>query len=286
MRKKHLFIFILVFLFTLTFLFLNTFDNTKKAFNKPYPIIKVHFIDVGQGDSILIQVNNKNTLIDAGDPEHCESLVSYLKKLNIKTVDYLIATHPHDDHIGGMYDILTNFNVKSFYAPKVSATTDSFKYMVYALKKKNLKITPLFNGISLSMGKDVKTEFLAPNSYHYSKVNDYSAVLKLTYKNVSFLFCGDAENLSELEMLHNNKSKLKSNVLKVGHHGSKTSTCDSFLKAVAPNISVISCGKRNKFNHPDMETIKKLKNANCVIFRTDLDGTIVLLSDGYKIIKK
>lgn len=243
----------------------------------------VHFIDVGQGDSILVQVNNKNLLIDAG-PKNKE-VTSYLKKYGVTTLDYVIATHPHEDHIGGMSSVIDSFNIGSFYAPKEISNSNSFKNMVISLNKKKLKITPAKTGEKLNIGKNIICTIIAPNNNSYKEVNNYSVVLKLTYENTSFLFTGDAEALSEEEILKKGFN-IKADVLKIGHHGSNSSTSTNFFNEVNPKVSIISCGKGNDYGHPHKETLAKLKNNNTILYRTDLDGTVILESDGNKIIRK
>lgn len=256
--------------------------------NEKYPdnVLRVHYIDVGQGDSILIQIKNKSLLIDAGDKDHKGNLKSYLKKQGVKKLDYVVATHPHEDHIGGMTEIINNFQVGKFYAPKKTTTTAAFEDMVTALKKNNNKIIIGKAGVSFSLDDNVECEMLAPNSSDYgNKDNNYSAVVKITYGNTKFLFMGDAEKLSEKEII-SAKSDLACDVLKVGHHGSSSSTSKEFLEKVNPKIAVISCGKDNDYGHPHKETLASLKGINAKIYRTDLDGSILLISDGKKVIKK
>lgn len=249
--------------------------------------LMVHYIDVGQGDSMLIQVNNKNLLIDAGPASGTDKLMSYLSKNNIKKLDYVVATHPHEDHIGGMTSVIKKFQVGSFYAPKITTTTKTYQNMIDALKSKNLKINVAKAGVSLDLGENAKCEILAPvnTQTKYESLNNYSAVIKLTYGNNKFLFTGDAEKLVEKELL-NAKSDLSSDVLKVGHHGSTSSSSKEFLDAVSPKIAVISVGKGNDYGHPHKETLTALKNRKLQIYRTDVDGTVILESDGNKITKK
>lgn len=244
----------------------------------------VHFIDIGQGDSTLINVNNKNILIDSG-PNSAESdLISYLKKNKIKKLDYLITTHPHEDHIGNIDSILKTFKVENFLAPKAIYDSKDFKNMIIALKEKNMNIDILSNNSSkINLGENIKVDIFSSKSTNHENINNYSPLIKISFINTSFLFTGDAEEELEQELLDNN---IDSDVLKVGHHGSSTSSSESFLSKVSPNISVISCGINNKFNHPTKETLDKLKNIDSTIYRTDEDGTIVLVSNGSKIIKK
>lgn len=242
----------------------------------------IHYIDVGQGDSALVQTNNKNLLIDAGPPDSSESLIKYLKNLGIKNIDFVVATHPHADHIGGIQSILKEFNVSYFCAPKVAENTDIFKNMIKALKEKNISINILSNSHPIDLGENTKVEIYSPSNNEYDNINNYSSLLRISYGETSFLFTGDAEAEIEMEVLKLNKD-LKSDVLKVGHHGSITSTTDSFLKEVSPNIAIISSGLDNSYGHPSSQILKKLSDNKSKIFRTDEDGTIILTSDGTSI---
>ncbi|MCB2285730.1 MBL fold metallo-hydrolase [Clostridium algidicarnis] len=240
--------------------------------------LKVHYIDVEQGDSTLIQIDDKNILIDAGPGIAKEKVVSYLKEAGVSKLDYVIATHPHEDHIGNMADIIDSFEIGEFIAPKAISTTKSFENMIKSLKAKNLQIKTPNAGDKISLGA-AQLEIIAPNNNSYQYLNNYSIVTKLKYGNRSFIFTGDAESISEGEILAK-QLDLSADVLKVGHHGSKTSTTDQFLKAINPKYAVISVGKDNNYGHPDKEVLYKLANNNTDIFRTDKQGTIVAESDG------
>ena len=241
-----------------------------------------HFIDVGQGDCILIQVNNKNLLIDSGTSDSKEKVIRYLKNNNIKRLDYIVATHPHDDHIGGMSRVIDNFEVGEFYAPKITATTESFEAMIGSLKNKNHKIKVAKPNFTLDLGPNTSCTMLSPSNLSYKDTNNYSCVIKVSYKNSTYLFAGDAEKLSEQEIV-NRGYDLKADVLKVAHHGSNSSTSQEFLNKVSPQIAVISCGASNSYGHPNKETLDKLKKINCIVYRTDLGKDIILISDGVAI---
>jgi competence protein ComEC len=282
--SKKLYIFVLVIFFFISILSgCSSVETSSEKSN--YSGLKVSYIDVGQGDSELIQVNGKNLLIDSGPNDSESNIMTYLKKENITKLDYVIATHPHEDHIGNMAQIIKKYEIDSFIAPKKVVNTKTFENMIEALKEKDMKITVPHPRDTLDLGENVKAEILAPNSSSYPDTNNYSVVLKITYANTSFLFTGDAEKTSEAEMLNNNYD-LSSDVLKVGHHGSSTSTTEDFLNNVNPKIAVISCGKDNKYGHPNRKTLNNLKKKNIQVYRTDIDGTIVLLSDGDKITKE
>ena len=247
----------------------------------------VHYIDVGQGDSILISVNNKNLLIDAGPGSGEDKVVNYLNENNIKKLDYIIATHPHEDHIGGMDKVIENFEVGEFYSPKVATNTKTFKNMIGELNKKHLKINILTEGMGeeFNLGEGTEVEIYTPMNNSYDDLNNYSPIMKVSYENTSFLFTGDAEAKAELEAI-SNSANLKADVLKVGHHGSSSSTTDEFLKRVDPQVGVISVGADNKYNHPTKKTINKLNDKNIKIYRTDIDGTVTIKSNGESIILK
>ena len=261
---------LLIFLIKSTFFYSNLNDNPK--------VMKVHFINVGQGDSILIQVNNKNMLIDSGPKDGKKKLLTYLESINLDTFDYIIATHPHEDHIGNMAYIINNYDVLNFYSPKAISNTSSFETMTEALIRKNLKIKVIkANTNSITLGENTLVEVFSPNNESYENLNNYSPIIKISYGNTSFLFTGDAEELAEKEAINNN-SNLKSDVLKIGHHGSSTSSSLEFIEKVAPSISVISVGKYNSYNHPTDSTLEKLENTK--IYRTDLNNNIIIESDG------
>lgn len=277
--KKLRYLFICILILLLSSCSTSTSINYKD-------VMKVHFIDVGQGDAVLVQVNNINLLIDAGPKENKKDILQYLNSLKISTLDYVIATHPHEDHIGNMFSIINQYNINKFYAPKVTHTSKSFEKMIEALISKNKQINVLdTNTKSINLGDNTDFYIFSPLPIDYGQnLNLYSAVFKIKYKNTSFLFTGDSENLNENEILSKNLP-INADVLKVAHHGSSTSTSISFLNAVNPKIAVISVGKDNKFNHPTKEVLSNLDNQVKYIYRTDKNGNIVLTSDGYKIFK-
>jgi DNA internalization-related competence protein ComEC/Rec2 len=245
--------------------------------------LKVHFIDVGQGDSILVQSpNNKNMLIDAGDNDSGNTVVSYLKEQGVEKIDILIGTHPDSDHIGGMDRVIDSFDMGTVYMPKISKSTKTFSDVMKELKRKKLKIDKPVAGEDIDFDPAMEVKILAPNSVQYDDTNNYSIVLKVSYGKTSFLLTGDAEDISEEEMLKKGYD-LKANVLKVGHHASKSSTTPEFLRAVSPKYAVISVGKGNKYGHPHKKTMKKFKDGNIEVYRTDKDGTLIFESDGNKV---
>lgn len=279
MKKKIIYI-TLNFLLILI-LFQCSIETNKNIVSDNIKGMNVHFIDVGQGDSILIQVNSKNLLIDSGPSASKDKLVKYLNSLKISKLDYIIATHPHEDHIGNMSYIIDNFEVLNFYAPKVNINTKAFETMVESLVIKDLKIKVLKPNIkSIDLGENTKVDVFSPISNEYENLNNFSSIIKISYGTTSFLFTGDSEELSEKEVLTQGYD-LKSDVLKVGHHGSSSSTSKRFLDAVDPYIAVISVGKDNSYGHPSQEVLSRLKDLT--IYQTDLDGNILIKSDGYSL---
>ncbi len=240
--------------------------------------LAVHFIDVGQADSILITMKDAAMLIDAGNNEDSQLVVDYIKGRGITTLDYVIATHPHEDHIGGMDAVINAFEVKSIIMPRVESTTKTFEDVLEAISNKGLKVTPPVPGTKYPLG-EAEFTILAPNSEAYEDTNDYSVVIKLQYGATSFLFTGDAGFESEEEMLEKGYD-LRADLLKVAHHGSRYSTSMEFLEAVQPKIAVISVGEDNDYGHPAPETIQRLRQAGAKIYRTDESGTIIATSDG------
>jgi len=241
--------------------------------------LKVHYIDVGQADSILIKTSDGTAvLIDGGNNPDGPNVVNYLKSQQVKELAAVIATHPHEDHIGGLDTVMKSFPVKAVYMPNISNTTKTYEEFVSAVTSSGAKRIQAKAGVTFDV-PGLSGQFIAPNGSGYEDLNNYSAVLRLTFGKITFLFTGDAEGISESEML-NTRQKVKADVLKVGHHGSSTSTSVAFLKAVSPKYSIICVGEGNDYGHPKASTLSKLSGAGVQVFRTDQDGTIVATSDG------
>jgi competence protein ComEC len=240
--------------------------------------IKVHFIDVGQADCILIQQGNDSMIIDGGNNDDGDLLTQYIKDQGITKLDYVVGTHAHEDHIGGLDNVINTYSVDKIMFPKQTATTKTFEDFVMSVINKGMKLYSPRVGEIFKLG-EATFEIMAPNSASYEDANDYSIVIKLTYGNNSFLLTGDAEAVSESEMI-NKGLNLKADVLKVGHHASKSSTTKEFLNKVKPKYAVISVGKDNSYGHPNQLTLDRLKDSGIPIYRTDLQGTIIATSDG------
>lgn len=284
-RNSYLFPLIIIILLIIL-IFCNLNCNPNDSFINSNDKMSIHYIDVNQGDATLIQVNTKNILIDSGPESSKKNLLAYLNSINLDKLDYVVATHPHEDHIGNMQHIIKEYDILSFYAPKITSNTKTFEEMIDSIKSKDLKINIIKEGTSsIDLGPNTSITVFSPSKYEYDNLNNYSPIIKIEYKNTSFLFTGDAEEEVENTVLQNN-FPISSDVLKVGHHGSSTSTSTSFLSAVNPSISIISVGEDNNYNHPNNETIKKLQQNKSIIYRTDIDGNIVLISNGSTISKK
>jgi competence protein ComEC len=242
--------------------------------------LTVHFIDVGQADCIFIHSpDGHNMLIDAGNNDDAATVTSYLAAQNVVKIDVLIGTHPHEDHIGSMDTVIQDFEIGQIYLPKVTVNNRTFADVLAAVKQKGLKVNSPVAGSSIAWDSSVQVKILAPNSVTYDELNDYSIVLQLVYGETKFMFTGDAEQTSEKEILAR-FSDLKVDVLKVGHHGSNSSTTAAFLKAVAPQYAVISLGKYNQYGYPSQEVTNRLEQARVKVYRTDNQGTIMATSSG------
>ena len=245
--------------------------------------MSVHFIDVGKADSIYIKCKDKNILIDAGEKNTYDLVNEYLRRQNVKVLDLVIATHPHTDHMGGMPKVIEEFQINKLLMPElkeeVIPTSRTYEKFLLAIKNKNIAPERPIPGTSFNVGELI-FDVLAPNK-QYDDVNNNSIVVKMTFKNTSFLFTGDAEKESENDMMNNNFN-LEADVLKVGHHGSKTSTSSAFLRKVNPKYAVVCVGE-DRYNLPKKITIDKLTKRNIKVFRTDCNGTVVFSTDGKKV---
>ncbi|AFV24481.1 competence-like protein [Methanolobus psychrophilus R15] len=241
-------------------------------------ILTVHFIDVGQGDSILIQINDKNMLIDAGDNRAGSTVVSYLKDNGVTELDSVVATHAHADHIGGMVTVLNNFKVNRFIDSGNPHTTKTYENMLIAIDEKDIPFSLAEAGQTIDLDPAATIDILNPGKLT-GNLNDDSVVLKLTYGDVSFLFTGDAETHAENKMIVAGYD-INSDILKVAHHGSRSSTDSDFLQQVNPEVCIIMVGTDNRYGHPHQEIIDRFNLFGCELYRTDLDGDIVVKTDG------
>jgi len=246
--------------------------------------LEVHFIDVGQGDSILIKDNSHAMLIDAGENDKGEIVLDYLKSQKVEKLDYIIGTHPHSDHIGGLDTVIEKMNVDYIIMPKVAHTTKTYGDLLDAIQAKNIAVKQAKVGDTYSLG-DANFTILSPSSPTYDEMNNYSVGIKLTLGKISFVMAGDAEKLSETEITKTGID-LSADVLKLSHHGASNAINEDFYNAVHPKFAVISVGKDNDYNHPNPKTLLAMMNHGIKIFRTDVQGSIVFRTDGTTLINK
>jgi beta-lactamase superfamily II metal-dependent hydrolase len=244
----------------------------------------VYYFDVGQGDSeLIVSPSGKTMLIDASTHEGGDTVVNDLKAIGITKIDLVVATHPHEDHIGGMNAVLTTFPVFEFADSGYPHTTLVYKNMLKTIDAKSIRYMVPNAGEVIGFDPDVTVSVLSPSKLKAPDINDMSIVLKVQYRNTSFLFMGDAEKDAEDQIMID-KANVKADVLKVGHHGSTSSSGKTFVSMVDPTYSVISVGAGNSYNHPAPVTVSTLKAVGSKVYRTDLDGTVTVKSDGEKIV--
>ena len=237
--------------------------------------VAVHFIDVGQGDAVLIQTTSGSVLIDGGNSNMGMRVVEYIRDIGVSELAYVVATHPHSDHIGGLVTVLNEIPVGTLIMPNVAHTTATFERFLDAIENNDIPLREPVIGSSFSIGNAVFT-VIAPNADNYISLNDYSVSLRMVLGDTGFIFTGDAEALSEREMLQH---YISSDVLHVGHHGSNTSTIQEFLDAVSPSIAIISVCD-NTYGHPHDDVLARLYEAHVTVYRTDYHGHILIVSDG------
>lgn len=241
--------------------------------------LTVHFIDVGQGDSILIQTPSQNILIDGGPKAAGSSVVSYIKGQGVSKLNLVIGTHPHEDHIGGLVAVLQSIPVTEVIDSAVPHTTKTYEDYLNIIESKNIRFTDGRAGAVRDLGGGASMQIVHPSSPSASDLNNASVVARIVFGQISFLFSGDAESAAESQILGRGAA-IASTILKVGHHGSRTSTSQSYLDAVKPKAAVIMCGAGNSYGHPHEETLAKLAAAGVEIYRTDQHGTIIISTDG------
>ncbi|MBE7063090.1 MAG: MBL fold metallo-hydrolase [Clostridia bacterium] len=238
----------------------------------------VHFIDVGQADAALVVCDGKSMLIDGGNAEDSNLIAAYLEKQEISHLDYIICSHAHEDHVGGLSGALSVCTAGAVFAPESEADTRAYRNFKEKTADQGLEIQNPAPGDRLKLGR-AGVLFLGPVTEDKDDLNNTSVILKVTYGETSFLFTGDAEREEEQDVLDTGMD-LSATVLKVGHHGSSTSTSYPFLREVMPEYAVISVGKGNDYGHPHKETLARLRDADAAVYRTDEMGDIVMTSDG------
>ena len=243
--------------------------------------LAVTYIDVGQGDSILLQCGGHNMLIDAGKNDQGTKLQDYFMSKGIEKFDYLVGTHPDEDHIGGLDVIITKFPADHVLMPDIEADTRTYDDVILALEYRSMEAEHPEQGDEFLLG-DAAVTVVGPPDKDYDDKNNYSIMLMVQHGSQKFLFAGDGEKEEELDILKSGMD-VEADVLKAGHHGSSTSSSQKFLDAVSPEAVVISCGEDNSYGHPHQETMIKLRSMGVDVYRTDKEGTIVAESDGSSI---
>ncbi|WP_055070800.1 ComEC/Rec2 family competence protein [Clostridium massiliamazoniense] len=277
-KSKKIFYFIFSLLIFILLITTNNFFSKRNYIKN----LKVHYIDVGQGDATLIEYLDKKILIDCGPNSNESNLLKYLSGLNINKIDYIFITHPHEDHIGNLDKIIANYKVTSIFMPKVNFESEDLSKSLSLIKNKNITLYNLNKDFKIKFDENFYLEIFSSSKKNYENINNFSPLIKVIFKKDSFLFTGDNEELGELEFINKD---INVDILKVGHHGSNTSSTNIFLEKVSPKISIISCGKNNSFNHPNPKVLERLNKLNNKIYRTDEDGTIIINSYGKSIIE-
>lgn len=233
--------------------------------------LHVYYIDVGQADSVLIVNQNQSALIDAGNNEDGENVVNFIKSKGITKLDYVIGTHPHEDHIGGLDNVINNIDIDKIYLPNIQTNTKTYEDVLQAIQRKNQKINSFNKGDKFTIG-NANLEVMTDSILDKNNLNLSSNIIRMEFNGTSFLFTGDAEEENEKTI-----KWPQTDILKVGHHGSTTSTSQNFLNQLKPKYAIISVGKDNEYGHPNKEILQKLNNIGTEIFRTDESGTIEII---------
>ena len=275
-KKYPLAALIIVVIAAALLIFQRISENTPTV-TVPMDGLYVHYIDVGQGDSELVCCGGRYMLIDAGTPLAGDTVVEYIQDLGIKKLDYVVCTHGHADHCGGLDAVVESFDVDTIFTSPYAGDAASYLRFVETVENAQLTLEVPDQGVQYRLG-DARFEFIGPLEDH-NNVNDDSLVMRLTYGDTSFLFTGDMTADAEKELIEDGEN-VKCDVLKVGHHGSSGSSCYQFLYEAEPKIAVISCGRDNDYGHPHEETLGRLKDAGVTVYRTDELGSIVIFSDG------
>ena len=281
--KKNPLLALLIVLVAVALLIWQSAEGRKNTVNVPMDGLYVHYIDVGQGDSELVCCNGEYMLIDAGEPDASDAVLEYLDRHGIDKLDYLVCTHGHSDHCGGLDAVVESLEVETVFTSPYADDSPSYEIFTDAVYDAGLELTVPVLGESYRLG-EASFSFIGPLE-DYDNQNDDSLVMRLEYGDTSFLFTGDMTSKAEKDLI-NDGADLRCDVLKVGHHGSSGSSCYQFLYEAQPGIGVISCEKGNSYGHPHEETLSRLNDADVTVYRTDLEGSIVIFSDGMKVERK
>lgn len=259
-----------------------TDGSVQNVESNPESNFQVHYIDVGQGDCSLVVCDGETLLIDAGENGHETEVINYLHSLGIEKLDYIIATHQHSDHIGGLPEVIEEFGMDNIIMPRLTEeqtpTNKTYKRFLEAVQNSDAKVIASKVGASYTLGS-ATFDIFGPVTDDAEDINNMSVITKVTYGENAFLFTGDAETEEEKEVVETG-ADLDCDVLNVGHHGSYTSSCKDFLNAATPEICVISCGADNDYGHPHDKALNRIKKHTDEIYRTDICGSIIIASDG------
>lgn len=283
LKKSKYFPIIAVVIALVVWLSQNTelFSEQKKPVVETGDDCAVHFVDVGQGDCTLVLCGGKSLLIDAGENGYESTVINYIRNCGIEKLDYVVATHQHSDHIGSLAEVFEEIPVDNLIMPRLSKeqtpTNSTYKHFVKAVSESGAKVTAAAPGLSFELGT-ASFEILGPVNQNNDNLNSMSAVTKITHGENSFIVCGDAE-FDEEEDIIATGADLDCKVLRVGHHGSYTSSGNKWLNAVTPEVCVISCGEGNDYGHPHDKALNRIMKHTGQIYRTDICGSIIMTSD-------
>ena len=274
--KRFLIILFIVFI-SLVAKYYDDYSFSTNDFSNVDGSLIVNFIDVGQGDSIFLEFpNGKNMLIDVGEKSKSELVQNFIDLKGYISLDYVVGTHPHTDHIGGLENIIENYKIGEIYLPKVIHTSKTYENLLSKINELGYKVNTAKSDMIIFDENGLVVKILSPIYSEYSELNNYSVVIKVVFGNTSFLFMGDAEAVVENEILR----EVNADVVKVGHHGSGTSSSDEFVNSVNAEYAVIMSGVDNQYDLPDENVVNRWKSSGAVVYNTSVNGNIVMISDG------
>lgn len=260
-----------------------SFEKVQRAVDSADGMFSVHYIDIGQGDATLLRSpSGKFMLIDCGPTGSSEYLVKYLYDMGVERLDYVLITHPHDDHFGGVYSVMEHFEIEELVIHEDFAETYPYDKYIRMADDYGYDVVLTSVGDKFEFGGCAEFEIIGPARTDADDLNESSLCFRVVYEDTAFMFTGDAEFETERSLLLTGKP-LKANVLQAGHHGSSTSNTVDFVKAVNPEYAVVSCAKNNDYGHPHRETVRIFENEGIKMLRTDVKGSIVFVSDGKEV---